>query len=342
MLASELDYELPEALIAQHPPNRRDGARLLVVGESLAHRSIADLPDLLPSGALMVLNDTRVMKARVFAERTATGGKVELLFLDPHPTEPATWQVMARSNRPVRTGDKVQVADVTLEFGDKSAHGTRWLHGAENVAVLLDRHGHVPLPPYVRRPDQAGDEQRYQTVFARHWGSAAAPTAGLHLTEALLATLAVRNIELGFVTLHVGAGTFRPVTAASLCDHPMHTERYQLTAELVGQLARARERGAPVVAVGTTVVRALEAAAADPRGICPGTRETDLLIAPGYAFRVVDSLLTNFHAPRSTLLALVFAFAGKDRIRQAYADAVREQYRFLSYGDAMWIPTRQN
>ncbi len=340
MLAAELDYDLPEERIAQHPPATRDGGRLLVVSEPLQHRVVRDFASLVPEGALVVLNDTRVMKARVFAQRAQTGGKLEVLFLDPHPTQADVWQVMVKSNRPVRPGDVARVGDSTLEFLERLPQGTRWMRCSSNVDALLQVHGHVPLPPYVRRPDEADDETRYQTVFAKHLGSAAAPTAGLHVTEAMLEQLVERGVRVAHVTLHVGAGTFKPVSSESLADHPMHSERYEIGAHLETELAAAKARGALVVAVGTTVVRALESAARHSEGFRPGPRSTDLLIQPGFSFRVVDALLTNFHAPRSTLLALVFAFAGVDRTRAAYAEAIAESYRFLSYGDAMWIPKR--
>jgi S-adenosylmethionine:tRNA ribosyltransferase-isomerase len=352
VLTSELDYALPDELIAQEPLPERDAARLLVLdsdgagGSRFEDRSVRELPELLPEGALLVLNDTQVMKARVFGER-ATGGRVELLFLDPDPVEPRRWQVLLRSNKSVPVGTRVRVADVELEVGERTSQGTRWVNSPVSVKELLEVHGHVPLPPYVRRPDDARDRQSYQTVFARHWGSAAAPTAGLHLTRAALEAIAARGIEIGFVTLHVGAGTFRPVSAANLAEHAMHTEHYAISAELAEQVARARARGAKVVAVGTTVVRALESAAlaSTSRGgssVYAGEHTTDLLISPGFQFRVVDALMTNFHAPKSTLLALVFAFAGQKLVREAYQHAIEQRYRFLSYGDAMWIPTRSN
>lgn len=337
MLSSELDYDLPDALIAQRPPERRDGGRLLCVGDTLQDLDLARLPELVPAGALVVLNDTRVMKARVFAQRP-TGARLEVLFLDPHPVEPLTWQVMVRSNRPIREGDRATVGGAELRFGDKLPQGTRWVSVTMDVVELLERHGRVPLPPYMRRADERSDEQRYQTVFARQLGSAAAPTAGLHLTQELLDRMRERGVEIGFVTLHVGAGTFKPVSTETVEQHPMHEEHYELSDAFVTRLHAARARGAAVVAVGTTVVRTLESAAA--HGFVPGRHSTRLLISPGFRFAVVDALLTNFHAPRSTLLALVYAFAGAQRMRAAYQHAVAERYRFLSYGDAMWIPRR--
>jgi S-adenosylmethionine:tRNA ribosyltransferase-isomerase len=341
MLAAELDYDLPEACIAQRPPPDRDGGRLLVLGEPLEHRAVKEWSALVPEGALVVLNDTRVMKARVFAQREGTGGKLEVLFLDQHPSEPDIWQVMVKSNRPVRPGDRAQVGDARFEFLERLPQGTRWLRCSGDVPALLRSHGHVPLPPYVRRPDDASDEARYQTVFAKHTGSAAAPTAGLHVTPAMLGELGSRGVRVAHVTLHVGAGTFKPVSTESLDDHPMHTERYLIGQELADEITAARQRGGPVVAVGTTVVRALESAALrEGAAFSAGPYATELLIQPGFSFQVVDALLTNFHAPKSTLLALVYAFAGAAATRAAYAASLASGYRFLSYGDAMWIPKR--
>jgi S-adenosylmethionine:tRNA ribosyltransferase-isomerase len=287
------------------------------------------------------------MRARVFAGRS-TGGRVELLFLGPHraAADPElSWEALVRANRRLPAGDVVHVGNYRLELGDKTPEGARVVTASAPVAEVVARHGHVPLPPYVRRPDEVSDQERYQTVFARHDGSAAAPTAGLHVTEAMLGRLRARGVEVGYVTLHVGAGTFRPVNVEHLREHPMHTERYHVSPELVGQLRDAKRTARPVVAVGTTVVRALESAAAlatEGEVVKAGDFETRLLISPGYRFRIVDALLTNFHAPRSTLLALVFAFAGAERIRTAYAEAIAQGYRFLSYGDAMWIPPRSS
>jgi S-adenosylmethionine:tRNA ribosyltransferase-isomerase len=369
MLASELDYDLPEAQIAQYPLPQRDASRLLVVPRSEAepprfeHLSIRDFASRVPESALLVLNDTRVMKARVFAER-ATGGKVELLFLGPAQAfasdahagstpsvASGAWEALVRANRRLPVGDVVSVGSCRLELGTSTPEGARLVTASMPIPELIAQYGHVPLPPYVRRPDESSDHERYQTVFARHEGSAAAPTAGLHVTEPMLQSLRARGVELGFATLHVGAGTFRPVSVERLDQHPMHSEWYSISPELARQVGQAKREGRPVVAVGTTVVRALESAALRHLGleqcaaadaaspeVAAGNFETRLLISPGYRLQIVDALLTNFHAPRSTLLALVFAFAGRERIRAAYAEAIAQGYRFLSYGDAMWIP----
>lgn len=348
-----LDYELPEELIARRPADQRDAARLLVVGQdrdgNVAHRHVADLPDLLPAGALLVVNDTRVVPARLLGKKADTGGAVELLLVRPRVvgelSGPVVYFAMGRASKPLRPGTEVVFADGALTARIEGRDGDEGLFVVTlrardgDVAGTLGRVGHMPLPPYMRRADDEEDRERYQTVYARVPGAIAAPTAGLHLTHALLERLAERGIERAAVTLHVGLGTFQPVTAADLDQHPMHAEPFVVPAEVRAAIARARERGAPVVAVGTTVVRALESAA-DPER--PGhvrevAGETRLLIQPGYTFRVVDRLLTNFHLPRSTLLALVYAFAGTARVRRAYETAIGERYRFYSYGDAMLL-----
>lgn len=338
MRASELDYELPERLIAQYPPVERDGGRLLELDRGrVSHLRVADFAERVPEGALVVLNDTRVQAARLFGLRTDTGGKVELLLLEPHPS--GGYLAIGQAKRPLQQGDRIRVGEFELVVEERVAGGGVRVQGVFAFSELLARHGHVPLPPYVRRSDEPSDHERYQTVYAAHPGSAAAPTAGLHLTEAALERLARRRVEFARVTLHVGLGTFRPVSAADLADHVMHEEQCGVSTEVVEAVARARARGAPVVAVGTTVVRSLESAASSGQ-LEPFSGRTRLFISPGFPFRVVDALLTNFHAPRSTLLALVYAFAGRDAVRAAYRLAVEHEYRFLSYGDAMWIPRR--
>jgi len=337
--ASELDYELPERLIAQFPPAQRDGGRLLELDAGrIAHRRVAELAEMVPEGALVVLNDTRVQAARLFGVRSDTGGKVELLLLEPHGDDGA-YLAIGKAKRPLAPGDRVRIEEVELVISERVAGGAVVVATASGVQSVAERYGHVPLPPYVRRPDEPSDRERYQTVYAQHPGSAAAPTAGLHLTLATLERLRQRGVEFARVTLHVGLGTFRPVSVEQLSDHQMHEESCVVSDEVVDAVARARARGAPVVAVGTTVVRSLESAAGSGQ-LRPFSGRTRLFISPGFGFRVVDALLTNFHAPRSTLLALVYAFAGTDAVRAAYRAAVEHEYRFLSYGDAMWIPQR--
>lgn len=350
-----LDYDLPPELIAARPPEERDGARLCVVDMARAsyeveHRSVRDLPDLLPPGALLVVNDTRVLPARLFGKKRGSGGKVELLLVRRSGGD--RWVAMGRASKPLRAGAVVEVHGdgpvlllATIESRDEETGLLRLTLSSpsgRDVAEVIEGIGHIPLPPYLRRDDDASDRARYQTVFARVPGAVAAPTAGLHLSEALLERLAARGVEQASVTLHVGLGTFQPVTADDLDAHRMHEEAYEVPPSTVEAIARARDRGSPVVAVGTTVVRALESAA-DPERlgfVLPKSGETRLLIQPGYVFRVVDALLTNFHLPRSTLLSLVFAFAGRARVLAAYQAAIDARYRFYSYGDAMFLGRR--
>jgi S-adenosylmethionine:tRNA ribosyltransferase-isomerase len=364
------DYELPLDRIAQHPAVEREAARLLVLGsgpdnEALEHRTIKDLPELLPAGALVVVNDTRVIPARLLGEKRGTGGKVEIFLVAPvgprtlsianaplpsgdgsETREVEVWRALGKSSKPLRFGTDVEVGPLLVHLIGRGEDGLLEVglsvHGnspSANVRDVLRAVGHVPLPPYIKRSDAAEDSERYQTVFARVDGAIAAPTAGLHLSRALLGRLAVRGCEVASVTLHVGLGTFQPVTAEDFDDHTMHSEHFEVSRTTAMAIAHARERGAPVVAVGTTVVRALESAAAEGEGglVAPTVGSTRLLIQPGYRFRVVDSLLTNFHLPRSTLLAMVCAFGGTARVLSAYETAVREGYRFFSYGDAMLI-----
>ncbi|MEB2343307.1 MAG: tRNA preQ1(34) S-adenosylmethionine ribosyltransferase-isomerase QueA [Deltaproteobacteria bacterium] len=347
MRTSLLDYALPETLIASRPLERRDGARLMVVGATLAHRRVDEWAALVPEGALVVLNETRVRKARLFGTRRGTGGRAELLLLRrlSEPGHKERWLALGRASKPLRPGSVIDAGALSIEVrGRDDADGALEVEvsAGGSVDAALEEHGHVPIPPYLRRDDDALDRERYQTVFARELGSVAAPTAGLHLTQAALDVLRARGVEVARLLLHVGLGTFRPVTAEDLDAHPMHSEELEVGEAVVDAVARARGRGAPVIAVGTTVVRALESSRDPARhGYLRATRgETSLLIQPGYSFGVVDGLLTNFHMPRSTLLALVAAFAGLERTLDAYRVAVSERYRFLSYGDAMWIPER--
>jgi S-adenosylmethionine:tRNA ribosyltransferase-isomerase len=341
-----LDYPLPEEAIAQRPASDRDGARLLVVeAQAARHERVVQWPSLVPAGALVVLNDTRVRRSRLRLEKS-TGGKVELLVLDvregPEGTE--IWSALGHSNRPLRVGTRLELGPLRLRVEARGEGGELTLSasGQGDSEAFFEQHGLVPLPPYIRRLAGEDDIERYQTVFADQVGSAAAPTAGLHLTRGMLGALEARGVQVEFVTLHVGAGTFMPVRTDELDDHPMHSEHYRVSPALARAVAAARERGAPVVAVGTTVVRALESAH-DPESfgcVRAQSAATRLLIQPGYRFGVVDALLTNFHAPKSTLLALVGAFAGLRRLRAAYSLALEQGYRFLSYGDAMWLPRR--
>jgi S-adenosylmethionine:tRNA ribosyltransferase-isomerase len=344
----DFDYELPTELIAQTPPERREDARLLVLDRAtgaVAHRGIVDLPDLLRPGDLLVVNDTRVIPARLLARRS-TGGQVEVFLLGPSAEAPGSWTALVRAGGSIQAGEELAIdgADAGVRLLRRVAAGT-WLVEATDgdLSALMERAGRMPLPPYVRRerddPRAALDRERYQTVFARAPGAVAAPTAGLHLTDALFARLAARGVGVARVTLHVGLGTFKPIDAENVEDHVMHEERYEVPKETADAVRRMRAAGGRVVAVGTTSVRTLEAAAAASADGLPaaGPGATSLFISPGRQFRVVDALLTNFHLPRSTLIVLVSAFAGRERVLAAYREAVAKRYRFFSYGDAMLV-----
>ncbi|HTA91348.1 MAG TPA: tRNA preQ1(34) S-adenosylmethionine ribosyltransferase-isomerase QueA [Polyangiaceae bacterium] len=349
MKTAAFEYELPEALIAAHPAEKRDGARLLVVEDGkLTDSLVEQLSELIPEQALLVVNDTRVRRARIFGVKRGSGGRAELLFIrrvNAPESDDERWEAIGRSSKPLRVGAIIDWNSVAVEVLERHSDATLLVSvrtAGEDFEQILDRSGHLPLPPYMKRADEPGDLERYQTVYARRTASAAAPTAGLHLSSALLERLHARGVELARLELEIGLGTFRSVISEDLDEHPMHAETIDVAPELVFAIARARARNAPVVAVGTTVVRALESAADPERpGHVRATHgETRLLIQPGYDFAVVDSLLTNFHVPKSTLLALVSAFAGYDTTMNAYRHAVARGYRFLSYGDAMWIPRK--
>jgi S-adenosylmethionine:tRNA ribosyltransferase-isomerase len=333
----DFDYPLPQELIAQHPLPERSASRLLVVaGTQLEDRRFADLPQLLRPGDLLVFNDTRVIHARLHGIK-ASGGKVEVLIERPVGRHEALAQV--RASHAPRPGSRLLLEDA-LEV-EVVARAGEFFHlrfpAGEDLLDLLERHGKLPLPPYIQRAAGDADEARYQTVYARSRGSVAAPTAGLHFDPPLLQALRIRGVDLAYLTLHVGAGTFQPVRVDDLSQHRMHRERYVIPPETVAAIDQARARGRRIVAVGTTSLRALEAAAAHPGGLRAGTGETDLFILPGFAFRVADALITNFHLPKSSLLMLVSAFGGMESMRAAYRHAVERRYRFFSYGDASLI-----
>ncbi len=334
---ADFDYVLPPALIAQTPSAQRSGSRLLDVGvHADRDRQFIDLPALLQPGDLLIGNDTRVIKARIRAEKS-TGGKVEIM-LERIVGDAEAWVQLRASHAP-HPGSKLKLAGgatATMLARDDRFHHVRF-DGTGPLLAWLDTHGEIPLPPYLGRGPDAADDARYQTVYARAPGAVAAPTAGLHFDEATFAALAARGVERAFVTLHVGAGTFAPVKHDDLALHRMHTEYYSLPHETIAAIAAAGARGGAVVAVGTTTLRALESAALRDGGLHAGPGETALFVTPGFRFRVVDRLLTNFHLPRSTLLMLVSAFAGHDRMRRAYAHAIAGGYRFFSYGDAMLL-----
>ena len=334
--ARAYDYELPPELIAQRPPAARDAGRLLVLdraGGGLADRRIADLPELLAPGDLLVFNDTRVLPARLRA-RKPTGGRVEILL--ERILAPRRAEAQLRCRRAPALGSALELAaGPALRVLGRRGRFWELEFPPPGVMALLERLGEVPLPPYIDRAPEPGDRARYQTVYARAPGAVAAPTAGLHFSEALLARLRARGVERTFVTLHIGAGTFRPLAAADVRDHRLHAERVAVPAEACARARAARAAGRRVIAVGTTVARALETAAAATGAPEPFAGETRLYLHPGRAFAAIDALLTNFHLPRSSLLVLVSAFAGRERVLAAYRHAVAARYRFYSYGDAM-------
>jgi S-adenosylmethionine:tRNA ribosyltransferase-isomerase len=336
MRRADFHYDLPAALIAQHPPATRSASRLLHLPaeEPPADRAMLELPALLRPGDLLIFNDTRVIPARLFG-RKDTGGRVQILVERVEGERELVVQ-LGVSKTP-RAGGVIEVAGerFTVLGRDDDLFRLRF-EGAGPVMEFLERAGSIPLPPYIRHAPDATDAERYQTLFARAPGAVAAPTAGLHFDEPLLASVRERGVATATLTLHVGAGTFQPIRVDELAEHRMHAERYEVSAALVQAIADARARGGRVVAVGTTVTRALESAA-QSGSLVAGRGETRLFITPGYEFRVVDVLLTNFHLPESTLLMLVCAFGGMERVLAAYRHAVAERYRFFSYGDAMLI-----
>jgi S-adenosylmethionine:tRNA ribosyltransferase-isomerase len=347
-----LDYDLPADRIARRPAARRQDARMLVAPRrgAFLDRTIADWVDLVPQGALVVLNDTKVVRARLVGRKEATGGKVELLLVRrvSGDKDAQIWEALGKGLSPFRPGLRMTLgarlrAELERRLGDDGLVRVRLTTSdGTSTADAVEGEGQVPLPPYIAREPGPDDAERYQTVYATAPGAIAAPTAGLHLTHEALAALAARGVRVASLTLHVGLGTFQPVTVDDLDRHTMHAEELHVPLSVVEQIDAARERGGDVIAVGTTVVRALETAA-DPvyeGRVRAMSGETRLLIQPGFRFRVVDGLLTNFHLPRSTLLALVAALLGTERTLSSYRAAVERGYRFYSYGDAMWIPIR--
>jgi S-adenosylmethionine:tRNA ribosyltransferase-isomerase len=364
MRLDDFDYCLPPAQIAQRPLDRRDASRLLELSRSkdiLYDRLFTDFPDLLRGDELLVLNNTRVIPARLFGRRAGVHaqppsrttrrehltGKVEVFLT--RKLDPQTWEALVRPGRKMQTGERVLFGEGELEAEviSRGELGLRTLRFASrdtnSVPENLERLGHVPLPPYIHRTDEGSDRERYQTVFAKQPGAIAAPTAGLHFTPEILEKIRARGVEICEVTLEVGLGTFQPVHTEALEAHVMHAESYEISLDSAQRIKEARAASRPILAVGTTVVRALEAAAlraieaASDELVLPGRSEARLFIYPGFSFRVVDALLTNFHLPRSTLLALVCAFAGRENVLAAYIHAVQAGYRFYSYGDCMLI-----
>jgi S-adenosylmethionine:tRNA ribosyltransferase-isomerase len=342
MRISDLDYALPDELIAQEPLAKRDASRLLLLdvpADAVEDRLFTELPGLLPP-SLFVFNDTRVFPARLLGHK-ATGGRVELLLLRRTPDVPDRWLAMGRSSKGLRAGMQLSLCDGRLTARvvralDQGQLEVDLLAEAE-VDAVIEQAGDVPLPPYIRRAAGDADRTRYQTVYARKSGAVAAPTAGLHFTESTLSALEEAGHRTAYVTLHVGPGTFRPVQGDTLDEHEMHEEAYEVPEATVAAIGRARDDGRPVVAVGTTVVRTLESSVDAGGNPVAGIDTTRLFIRPPHRFHVVDHLVTNFHLPRSTLLALVMAFAGVDLTRRAYREAAERRYRFYSYGDSMLI-----
>ncbi len=364
MLLHEFDYELPPELIAQKPLEDREASRMLVLDRvtgSREDRHFSELPEVLRGDELMIVNNARVIPARLFAhrqgvraerpgknasERGFLQSRIEVLLV--HRLEPDLWEALVRPGRKIGVGERLvfEGSPLQAEVVGRGAFGLRQLRflGTDDIAAAIEQIGHMPLPPYIRRGDEPMDRERYQTVFASRPGAVAAPTAGLHFTPAVLARLRARGIEVRKITLNVGLGTFQPIRTERLEEHQIHSETYEIPPETVAAIAAARRERRPVLAVGTTVVRALEDAArkavalgASPGDLPAGPAVADLFILPGHRFSVVDQLLTNFHLPRSTLLVLVASFAGREAILAAYRHAVAAGYRFYSYGDCMLI-----
>ncbi len=339
MQLSAFNFPFDDALVAEYPVSPRDRARLLVVPRAresaFQHACVKDLPNVLRSGDVVVLNDTKVIPARLHGTKQPGGGAVEVLLV--RPLEDTIWEALVKGR--VKVGQNVRFHDeATAEILERSRERTVLrINARGSVKDLLDTMGDVPLPPYIKRPANERDRETYQTVFAKAEGAVAAPTAGLHFTERLLSDLAHAGIHVVTVTLHVGPGTFRPVTVENVEDHRMEAEWFEIPVETATSVNAAKAEGRRIVAVGTTSVRTLESVVSDAGVIQPGTGETRLFITPGFPFKIVDALLTNFHLPRTTLLMLVSAFAGLDRTRAAYEEAVKARYRLYSYGDAMLI-----
>jgi len=346
MRRTDLHYELPPDRIAAHPLPQRSASRLMLLDRAasgVSDRAFAELPELLQPGDLIVVNDTRVVPARLLGRRP-TGGKVELLLTDPvvapgqSPTgDERLWWALGHANRPLRVGDPIALTTATATIVEIGRDGAVQVSFSDPALSIAEREGQVPLPPYIKRPADSDDRTRYQTIFARDPGAVAAPTAALHFDQGTLAALKARGIELATLTLHVGPGTFQPIKVDDLAQHKMGSERYSIPVATAQAIREARQRKGRVVAIGTTSTRTLETAADGVGGVRAGSGRSELFITPGYRFQVVDALLTNFHLPGSTLIALVMALADRERILDAYQHAVEHGYRFFSYGDCMLI-----
>jgi len=347
MKTSDFHYDLPPELIAQEPLRERTASRMMVIHRATGrweHRHVTDLPDYLRAGDLLVVNNTRVIPARLFGRMTDTGGQVEVLLLED--LGQGNWEAMFKASRPARTGTTFRLGHDRVEarIAAVAAEGrvTLALTSAEPVARVMEEEGVPPLPPYIKRekerdPRTAEDRRRYQTVYARHAGAVAAPTAGLHFSESLLETLTGQGVRRAHVTLHVGPGTFKPVKVENVEDHAMEAERYEIDEAAASAIAEARQSGPRIVAVGSTSVRTLETVAKEQGSIVASHGRSSLFIYPPFEFQVVDAMLTNFHLPESTLIMMVSALAGRELVLRAYEEAVRQRYRFYSYGDCMLI-----
>ncbi len=340
MTVDEFDYYLPEELIAQTPLEKRDHSRLLVLDRKsgdVQHKHFYDIVDMMEAGDLLVVNDSKVIPARIFGTRAGTGGLVEVLLLKA--LEENVWEVLVKPGKKARPGQVLEFQEgmkgTVLEILEDGKRKIRFEHQASTIYEVLDRIGKMPLPPYIT--EQLQDQGRYQTVYAKELGSAAAPTAGLHFTDELLQKVREKGIRVAFVTLHVGLGTFRPVKETDVSKHIMHSEFFSVPDETIRLIKETKENGKRVISVGTTATRTLESAFDASLNCVRQEGETDIFIYPGYQFKVIDALITNFHLPKSTLVMLVSALAGKENILNAYQTAVKEQYRFFSFGDAMFI-----
>ncbi len=339
MLLSDFDYDLPEELIAQTPIEPRNASRLMVLDpkeEKISHHHFYDLKEFLQAGDTLIFNDTRVMPARLIGHRDPTGARVEIFLL--RRIDGNRWETLAKPGKKVLPGNVIRFGEeLSCKILDRTDFGGRVVEFLyEGIfEEVLDRLGETPLPPYIH--EKLENSERYQTVYSREQGSAAAPTAGLHFTKEQMRELEESGINLGFVTLHVGLGTFRPVQTENIEDHEMHTEYYEISEETAELIRRTKESGHRVIAVGTTSIRTLESAAAGRNEISGKSGWTDIFIYPGYEFKIVDAIITNFHLPKSTLIMLISAFAGREFVLKAYREAVEERYRFFSFGDAMMI-----
>jgi S-adenosylmethionine:tRNA ribosyltransferase-isomerase len=342
MLVKDFFFHLPQDLIARHPTAERDGSRLMLLDRtsgSIAEDTFCNLQTYLRSGDLLVMNDTRVIPARLFGRRP-TGGKIEIFLLRHMSGSQDQWECLLKSSKKIREGQNILLESGMTAVVLSRSVAENWLvefTGDEPFDLWLEREGHIPLPPYLQREDSAVDRERYQTVVAREPGAIAAPTAGLHFTHELLAQLASNGIGTAFLTLHTGLGTFQPVRVQRVQDHKIHTERFVIPPDTAEAVKRTKAEGGRIIAVGTTSARTLEYSARQSGHVEAGSGEADIYIYPGYRFKVVDALITNFHLPESTLLMLVSALAGREYVLEAYREAVSRGFRFYSYGDAMFI-----